>query len=84
MKQTFAFLTILLIFTSQVFGQVKTLNKDGKAIILNDDGTWRYDDSNSVNISNKNNLGYDRIYYLGKDVRGNKFKNHQLPKKNKD
>ena len=54
MKQTFAFLTILLIFTSQVFGQVKTINKDGKAIILNDDGTWRYDDSNSVNISNKN------------------------------
>ena len=54
MKQTLAFLSILLIFTSQVFGQVKTINKDGKAIILNDDGTWRYDDSNSVNISNKN------------------------------
>ena len=39
MKQTFALLTILLIFTSQVFGQVKTINKDGKAIILNDDET---------------------------------------------
>ena len=50
MKQTFAFLTIFLIFTSQVFGQVKTINKDGKAIILNDDGTWRYDDSNSETI----------------------------------
>jgi hypothetical protein len=50
MKQTFTFLTILLIFTSQVFGQVKTINKDGKAIILNDDGTWRYDDSNSETI----------------------------------
>ena len=50
MKQTFALLTILLIFTSQVFGQVKTINKDGKAIILNDDGTWRYDDSNSETI----------------------------------
>jgi|688.fasta_scaffold163604_1 hypothetical protein len=36
------------------------------------------------NISNKNNLGYDRIYYSGTDVRGNKFKNHQLPKKNKN
>jgi hypothetical protein len=35
-------------------------------------------------ISNKNNLGYDRIYYLGTDVRGNKFKDHQLPKKNKN
>ena len=54
MKQTFAFLTFLLIFTVQVFGQVKTINKDGKAIILNDDGTWRYDDSNTENISNKN------------------------------
>jgi uncharacterized protein (TIGR02145 family) len=50
MKQTLAFLSILLIFTSQVFGQVKTINKDGKAIILNDDGTWRYDDSNSETI----------------------------------
>jgi uncharacterized protein (TIGR02145 family) len=50
MKQTFTFLTILLIFISQVFGQVKTINKDGKAIILNDDGTWRYDDSNSETI----------------------------------
>ena len=50
MKQKFALLTILLIFTSQVFGQVKTINKDGKAIILNDDGTWRYDDSSSESI----------------------------------
>jgi len=51
MKQIFAFLTFLLIFTVQVFGQVKTINKDGKAIILNDDGTWRYDDSNTETIS---------------------------------
>jgi hypothetical protein len=27
-----------------------------------------------------NDLGSDRIYYSGKDVRGNKFKDHQLPK----
>ena len=50
MKQIFAFLTFFLIFTGQVFGQVKTINKDGKAIILNDDGTWRYDDSNTETI----------------------------------
>ena len=23
----------------------------------------------------------DKLYYFGKDVRGNKFKDHQLPKK---
>ena len=32
---------------------------------------------------NKNNLGSQRLYYSGKDVKGNKFKDHQLPKKNK-
>jgi hypothetical protein len=35
-------------------------------------------------ISNKQNLGQDRLYYLGKDVKGNKFPDHQLPKKNKN
>jgi hypothetical protein len=35
-------------------------------------------------LSNKNNLGSDKIYYLGKDLDGNKFKDHQLPKKNKN
>ena len=34
-------------------------------------------------ISNTTDLGSDKIYYLGGDVRGNKFKDHQLPKKNK-
>jgi hypothetical protein len=33
--------------------------------------------------SNKNFLDADRIYYLGKDIKENKFKDHQLPKKNK-
>ena len=33
--------------------------------------------------SNKNHLGADKIYYSGKDIKGNKFKDHQLPKKNK-
>ena len=36
------------------------------------------------NFSNKNNLGSDKIYYLGEDLDGNKFKDHQLPKKNKN
>jgi hypothetical protein len=31
--------------------------------------------------SQQNNLGADKLYYLGKDVNGNKFKDHQLPKK---
>jgi len=30
---------------------------------------------------NTNKLNADKIYYSGKDVRGNKFKDHQLPKK---
>jgi hypothetical protein len=30
---------------------------------------------------NNLNLGADRIYYSGKDILGNKFKDHQLPKK---
>jgi hypothetical protein len=34
-------------------------------------------------ITNKNNKGSDGIYYSGKDINGNKFKDHQLPKKNK-
>ena len=33
--------------------------------------------------NNKNNLGTDKIYYSGKDIDGNIFKDHQLPKKNK-
>jgi hypothetical protein len=31
----------------------------------------------------KNRTNYDRLYYTGKDIRQNKFKEHQLPKKNK-
>lgn len=33
--------------------------------------------------SNINGLGSDRIYYRGMDVRENKFKDHQLPKRDK-
>ena len=32
----------------------------------------------------KNNLNEDKKYFSGKDIRGNKFKDHQLPKKNKN
>ena len=37
--------------------------------------------SRKRDLSNKNHLGSDKIYYLGGDVDGNKFKDHQLPKK---
>ena len=37
--------------------------------------------SKKRSMSNKNNLGSDRHYFLGEDVRKNKFKDHQLPKK---
>ena len=39
--------------------------------------------SEKRNLTNKNNLKQDRLYYLGKDIDGNEFKNHQLLKKNK-
>jgi hypothetical protein len=39
------------------------------------------DHSDSRLKQNNNNLGLDKLYYSGKDFRGNKFKNHQLPKK---
>jgi hypothetical protein len=34
-------------------------------------------------ISNQNPGNTDRLYYSGQDIDGNKFKDHQLPKKNK-
>lgn len=33
--------------------------------------------------SQNNKFNPDRMYYLGKDIKGNKFKDHQLPKKKK-
>ena len=33
--------------------------------------------------SNNYQLGFDKIYYSGKDIKGNKFKDHQLPIKKK-
>jgi hypothetical protein len=35
-------------------------------------------------LANKNNLGQDRIYFNGKDIKGNKFNDHQLPQKKKN
>ena len=32
-------------------------------------------------IQNTNKLSADKVYYSGKDIKGNKFKDHQLPKK---
>ena len=34
-------------------------------------------------IQNKEKLPHDGIYFSGKDIKGNKFKDHQVPKKNK-
>jgi hypothetical protein len=39
-----------------------------------------HEHSISRDNQNKNNLGPDRKYYRGTDIRNNKFKNHQLPK----
>jgi hypothetical protein len=43
-----------------------------------------YEHGKKRNIDNDAyNSKPDRIYYLGGDIKGNKFKDHQLPKKNK-
>ena len=39
--------------------------------------------SEKRDFENKNKIKSDKIYYFGGDVEGNKFKDHQLPKKNK-
>lgn len=36
---------------------------------------------NQRDYQNKNNTGSEGLYYSGKDIKGNKFKDHQLPKK---
>lgn len=41
------------------------------------------ENANKRDNANKNDLGQDKMYYSGFDIKGNRFKDHQLPKKNK-
>lgn len=51
--------------------------------IVNDEIETAYMHAKKRDHMNDNNLGQDKLYYSGKDIKGNIFKDHQLPKKNK-
>ena len=40
-----------------------------------------FEHSMSRKLSNETGAGFDKLYYKGADIRGNKFKDHQLPTK---
>jgi hypothetical protein len=40
-----------------------------------------FEHSMSRKLANETGAGLDKLYYKGKDIRGNKFKDHQLPTK---
>ena len=46
-------------------------------LVINEHGKKR-------SLANKNKLGPDRVYFNGKDIKGNKFNDHQLPQKKKN
>jgi hypothetical protein len=52
--------------------------------VIKDEMNTVFEHGRLRNLHNTNKLGADKIYYTGKDVRGNKFKDHQLPQKNKN
>lgn len=43
MKKTILTLMVLAVSTFSLFAQTEATTKDGKKVILNDDGTWKYD-----------------------------------------
>ena len=50
--------------------------------VVDDERNVIKEHSDSRNLQNKNKDLPDRLYYRGLDIRKNKFKDHQLPKKN--
>jgi len=38
-------MTILLLVSLTTFGQIEATTKEGKKVILNSDGTWKYDET---------------------------------------
>ncbi len=45
MKQLLSIATLLLLFSVTAFGQIEATTKEGKKVILNPDGTWKYDET---------------------------------------
>lgn len=86
MKNLF-FLFVILITSLQSNSQINAVTSDGKKIILNTDGTWKYvdgtpntkkacEESNTGNLSIKNNTDTSIYFYYttgGRSSRQNKF-----------
>ena len=45
MKKILVLFTILVLGTTILFGQIEATTKDGKKVLLYDDGTWKYNDT---------------------------------------
>lgn len=45
MKKLLVLFTILVLGTTILFGQIEATTKDGKKVLLYDDGTWKYNDT---------------------------------------
>lgn len=45
MKKLLVTFTILVLGTTILFGQIEATTKDGKKVLLYDDGTWKYNDT---------------------------------------
>ncbi len=62
--------------------------KDAKDIfseeIIRDEMDTVFEHGRRRSIQNLNNLPADGLYYVGEDIKGNKFKDHQMPKNKKD
>jgi hypothetical protein len=61
--------------------ELKNANDIFSEEIIQDEMNTVFEHGKKRDLHNANKLGSDKIYYTGKDVRGNKFKDHQLPKK---
>lgn len=61
--------------------ELKNANSIFTEDVMNDEMNTVFKHARIRDLHNSQNLGPDRIYYSGTDALGNKFKDHQLPKK---
>jgi hypothetical protein len=63
--------------------ELKNANEIFTKEVIEDERLAIDEHGESRDFYNQNKLGLDRLYYKGVDIRNNKFKDHQLPIKNK-
>ena len=66
MKKTILTLMLLTISTFSLIAQTEAITKDGKKVILNEDGTWKYVEKEVV--INTTNSEYDCNNYISTEV----------------